>query len=131
MTRTTVADASADTWTDICGVEQLEEERGVAALVPGLGHDRLEQVAVFRVGPAVYAIDHRDPVTCANVLARGVVGSVGDRIVVASPLHKQRFDLETGVCLDDPTVNVRIRPVVIRDGRVLVGAAADAGATSA
>lgn len=83
----------------------LTPERGVAVLVQGV------QVALFRVvedaGERVYAVAHRDPFTGANVLARGIVGQTGGRWYVASPLHKQRFDLATGACLDDDRVSVR------------------------
>ena len=68
----------------------------------------------------VHAIDHRDPFTGANVLARGIVGWVDGRWYVASPLHKQRFDLLTGVCLDDETVAVRVRRTQVVDGIVHV-----------
>lgn len=90
--------------TAVCRVADLVPERGVAALVEG------EQVAIFHVGSGdgrkVYAIDHHDPFSGANVLARGIVGSAGERWYVASPVYKQRFDLETGRCLDDDHVTV-------------------------
>jgi nitrite reductase (NADH) small subunit len=86
----------------------LPVERGVAALVDGV------PVAVFRLSDGeILAIDHVDPFSGVPVLARGIVASVGERIAVASPLHKQRFDLRTGECLDDPTVQVRTWPVRI------------------
>lgn len=95
--------------TAVCRLDQLAPERGVAALVEG------RQVALFRIegprGVTVHAIDHRDPFTGANVLARGIVGTVGDRWYVASPLHKQRFDLVTGECLDHDDVRVVVHPV--------------------
>ena len=59
-------------------------------------------------------------VTGVPVLARGLVGSAGDVTFVASPLHKQRFDLHTGRCLDDPSVAVRVWPVAVVDGIVRV-----------
>jgi nitrite reductase (NADH) small subunit len=55
------------------------------------------------------------------VLARGLVGSVGEVPIVASPLHKQRFDLRSGRCLDDPAHAVGTWPVDVFDGRVSVG----------
>ncbi len=80
----------------------LPIERGVALLV---GDD---QIAVFRLATnEVFAIDHVDPFNGTSTLARGLLGSVGDRLYVASPLHKKRFDLRSGECLDDPKVSVR------------------------
>ncbi|UJP39589.1 nitrite reductase small subunit NirD [Cellulomonas palmilytica] len=90
-------DASA--WTPVCRLVDLAPERGAAALVDG------EQVALFRlVDDTVRAVQQQDPFCGAFVLSRGIVGTrhVGDEVVatVASPMHKQVFDLRTGVCLD-------------------------------
>lgn len=105
-------------WIDIAPLDRLPVDRGVAALVG----DR--QVAVFRLaGDELAAIDHVEPFTRAPVLARGLVGSAGDTVYVASPLHKQRFDLRTGQCLDDPAASVRTWPVTVVDGLVRVAAA--------
>lgn len=111
--------ASLRTVVPVCDIGQLVPERGVAALVGEV------QIALFLVDGCVYAIDHRDPRTGANVLARGIVGSAGDRRYVASPLYKERFDLATGECLDDPDFCVRTWSVVVRHGVVHVGAATD------
>lgn len=90
-------------------MDQLGVERGVAALVGG------HQVALFRLRDgSVHAVDHRDPFTGANVLARGLVGTQGDEWYVASPLHKQRFSLTTGRCLGDESVEVRVHGVHLR-----------------
>lgn len=34
------------------------------------------------------------------MISRGIVGSRGDAPTIASPLHKQIFDLRTGACLE-------------------------------
>ena len=52
----------------------------------------------------VHAIGNQDPFTGAFVLSRGIVGGRGEIPTVASPLHKQVFDLRTGACLDDDSV---------------------------
>ncbi|MDH6616684.1 NAD(P)H-dependent nitrite reductase small subunit [Streptomyces sp. SAI-135] len=54
----------------------------------------------------LYAVDNRDPFSGAAVLSRGLTGSAQGRPFVASPLLKQRFDLETGECLDDESVRI-------------------------
>ncbi|QKV95092.1 nitrite reductase small subunit NirD [Streptomyces sp. NA02950] len=89
-------------WFAICELTDLIPGRGVAALLPDG-----TQVAVFldRAG-RTYAVGNRDPFTGAYVLSRGLLGTAGGRPFVASPLLKQRFDLETGRCLDDETVTV-------------------------
>ncbi|CAL9570035.1 nitrite reductase small subunit NirD [Streptomyces sp. Tu 3180] len=92
----------ADDWFPICDLSALIPGRGVAALLPDG-----RQVAVFtdRTG-RLYAIDNRDPFTGAAVLSRGLTGTHRGRPFVASPLLKQRFDLESGQCLDDEAVRV-------------------------
>lgn len=91
-----------DAWLTICDLSALTPGRGVAALLP----DGL-QAAVFRDRSGrTYAIDNRDPFSGAAVLSRGLTGSHQGRPFVASPLLKQRFDLESGRCLDDATVTV-------------------------
>ena len=55
------------------------------------------------------------------MLSRGLVGSLGDRIVVASPLHKNHFDLRNGECLEAPEHSVGTYPARIADGKVWVG----------
>ena len=103
-------------WVDVCPVDDLVPNRGVAAL---LGE---RQVAVFLVSPGdeVRAIDNLDPFSGAAVLSRGIVGSVGDVLTVAAPVYKQRFDLRSGACLDDEAVAVASYPTRIHDGVVQV-----------
>ena len=101
--------------TAVCAYDELQPERGVAALVDG------GQVAVFRLHDgSVHAVDHRDPFSGAHVIARGIVGSRGTVPTVASPMFKQVFDLVTGACLDDPAVTLRVFGVDVRDGVVHV-----------
>ncbi|MZE55685.1 nitrite reductase small subunit NirD [Streptomyces sp. SID5770] len=98
---------SPESWMAVCEESRLTPGRGVAALLPDG-----RQAAVFRDRSGrTYAIDNRDPFTGAQVLSRGLVGSAGGRPFVASPLLKQRFDLETGRCLDDDGVAVAVYPV--------------------
>jgi nitrite reductase (NADH) small subunit len=104
-------------WYPVCAVDALTPDRGVAALV---GH---RQVAVFRLATGeLYAIDHHDPISGANVLARGLVGDHDGAPTVASPVYKQRFDLRTGRCLDLDGVAVETWPVREVDGLVEVAA---------
>lgn len=114
---TALPPAPDDTWTPVCPFVALPVERGVAALVHGTA------VAVFRTyDDQVFALGNHDPFSRASVLSRGIVGTRGDIPFVASPMHKQAFDLRTGVCLDDPAHAVPTYPVRIVDGEVLIGA---------
>lgn len=107
------------TWTPICTLNDIVPNTGVCALVNG------EQVAVFRVSQGedrVFAIGNYDPNSDAAVLSRGLIGSLGERIVVASPIHKQHFDLATGECIESPEHSVSAWQTRVTDGQVWVGA---------
>lgn len=106
------------TYTPICSVDDILPDTGVAARV-GEHH-----IAVFRIGhERFHAIDNVDPRSGASVLSRGLVGNLGERVVVASPLYKNHFDLTTGECLEAPEQSVRAHSVRVQDGRVLVALA--------
>ncbi|MCP2372221.1 nitrite reductase (NADH) small subunit [Agromyces terreus] len=102
-------------WIHACEVRDLEPGWGEVALLGG------RQVALVRVaGDEVYAVDHEDPHTGAPVMARGITGSRGDRPTIASPLHKQVYDLATGECFTDPSLALRTYRARVVDGAVEV-----------
>jgi nitrite reductase (NADH) small subunit len=103
-------------WQDACSVDDLQPDSGVCALVEG------QQVAIFYIpkDKAVYAINNHDPFGNANVLSRGIIGDINGQPVVASPLYKQHFNLQTGVCLEDETVRIPAYAVRIENGKVQV-----------
>jgi nitrite reductase (NADH) small subunit len=92
------------TWHVVCPVDRVPRERGIAALVEGT------QIALFRLDDTdqLFALGNVDPFSGVGCLSRGLVGDVGGEPMVASPLHKQRFSLRTGECLDDPTEAVPV-----------------------
>mgnify|MGYP003289807785 CR=1 FL=1 len=108
------------TWIRVCAVDSLVPDRGAAALVAG------RQVALFRLGGdaegAVRAIGHRDPYSGANVMARGLVGTVGDVAVVVSPMHKQKFRFDDGSAVEEPSTSVGVWATRVVDGMVEVAA---------
>ncbi|WP_090686550.1 nitrite reductase small subunit NirD [Paraburkholderia phenazinium] len=109
--------ANPHDWVPVCALDEIVPNTGVCALVDG------KQVAVFKVGGGeggVYAIDNYDPCSQAAVLSRGLIGSLGERIVVASPIYKQHFDLRTGECLEAPEHSVSAFAAQVRDGQVWV-----------
>lgn len=111
-------------WTTVCAVADLAPDRGAAALVDG------RQVALFLLADSgeVHAVSHRDPFSGANVMARGLVGTRQGVPTVASPMHKQVFDLRTGTCLDDEHVRLDVWPARVADGRVEVLVEREGGA---
>lgn len=119
MTLATETTTIARTWHDVCPVDEIVPNTGVAALVGK------KQIAVVRVltrngAESFHALSNFDPFGKAMVLSRGIVGSKGDIAKIASPLYKQSFCLKTGVCLDDPTVSIPTYPVRVVDGTVQI-----------
>ena len=109
-------------WTRVCALADLIPERGVPALVGDA------PVALFLLDDGtLHAVGHHDPFSNANVIARGIVGSVGGgdgyRDTVASPMYKQVFDLATGECLSEPGESLPVWPVRVVEGQVEVGPA--------
>jgi nitrite reductase (NADH) small subunit len=80
------------------------------------------QIAIFRIGDTLYALDNFDPASGANVLSRGIVGDLKGECVVASPLYKHHYSLVTGRCLEDSAKSFNVYPVRALDGRVWVNA---------
>ena len=107
-------------WMDICPIDAIVPNAGRCALVNG------EQVAIFRVRKngqdELYAIDNHDPFSQANVLARGIVGSVAEQLVVASPIYKQHFSLQTGQCIEDEDTQLKTWQVRIENNVVQLAA---------
>lgn len=104
-------------WQSVCTRKDLVPGSGVCAL---LGQ---EQVALFFLPgeeQEVYAISNRDPIGGANVLSRGIVGDIGGKLVVASPLYKQHFDLSSGQCLEEGTVCIEVYEVRLDGDQVLI-----------
>lgn len=103
--------------TTICDQKDLIANSGICAMVDG------QQVALFylpKETPQVYAIGNWDPIGKAHVLSRGMVGDINERLVVASPLYKQHFDLQTGECLEDSEHSVPVYQVELAADKVLL-----------
>ena len=100
-------------WTGICNLQDLPLHADT---------DKETQIALFRTSAndQVYAISNFDPFSEANVLARGILCSIGEQLAVASPVLKEHFNLATGQCFEDESVSIATFPVTIVDGNVLV-----------
>ncbi|MDB5987480.1 MAG: nitrite reductase [Nevskia sp.] len=116
MLKTDTPAVASSQWTAVCALADIVPDSGVAALIDG------QQIAIFRVGDsdALYAIGNHDPFSEANVLSRGIVGDLGGELVVASPVYKQHFSLNSGICLEDAEVSVPTYAVRLCDGIVQV-----------
>ncbi|MGP9510459.1 nitrite reductase small subunit NirD [Halomonas sp. KG2] len=117
---------STDTWQPLCAKADLVAFSGVAAWLNT--SEGPAQVAIFYLPrqrsqgqeKELYALDHFDPFSNANVIARGIIGDVKGSPVVASPLYKQHFRLEDGQCLEDEDVKLRTWKVAFRGEEVWV-----------
>jgi len=104
-------------WLPLCKKRDLVEGSGVCALVGNA------QVALFYLPQeegGIFALNNHDPIAGANVLSRGIVGDVGGRLVVASPIYKQHFDLTNGECLEQNEVQVTTYNVRLEGDDVLI-----------
>jgi len=108
-----------DVWKSVCSQQDLVNDSGVVVWLDGA------QVALFYLpgaeGKNLYAIDNHDPQSGANVIGRGLIGSIKGDLVVASPIYKQHFRLEDGSCLEYPQQRLRVWPVRLNEGQVEVG----------
>ncbi|MCG7496146.1 nitrite reductase small subunit NirD [Vibrio sp. Of7-15] len=89
-------------WTKVCQLDDIIPGTGVCALVNG------KQIALFRprANKEIFAIDNMDPFAKANVLSRGLICEHEQQLWVASPLKKQRFNLQDGRCLENQAVTI-------------------------
>ncbi|TRO33782.1 nitrite reductase small subunit NirD [Pseudomonas putida] len=104
-----------ENWQTVCQAQDLVADSGVVVWFDGA------QVALFYLpGQAqpLYAVDNRDPRSGANIIGRGLVGSVQGELVVAAPLYKQHFSLLSGECLEDAGQRLRVWPVRLKGDAV-------------
>jgi len=110
--------SDAREWRDVCAVDDVLPGTGVAALING------DQIAIIRTRDGRFAaLSNYDPFSNAFVIARGIVGDRAGVPKIASPIYKQNFSLETGECLDDPTVRLAVYPIRVVSGRVQISIA--------
>lgn len=104
-------------WQTVCSRQDLVANSGVVAWVDGA------QVALFylpseEANKQLYAVDNRDPKSGANVIGRGIIGSLAGDLVIAAPLYKQHFRLTDGSCLEYPEQSIRTWPVRLQGEEV-------------
>lgn len=94
---------------DLCGVDEIENGRARSFEV---GRDR---IALYREGDAFRAVSARCP-HAGGPMGRGWIED-GEAVC---PLHRWRFRLSDGRCTTVRGESLRVFPVEIREGRVLV-----------
>lgn len=98
------------TWINICERADLIPNSGICAILPPMKNMQKsdaspraqEQLALFYlpVKKSVYVCSNWDPIGKANVMYRGLVGSIDNEPMVASPLYKQHYSLLSGICFE-------------------------------
>ncbi|MFT4653205.1 MAG: nitrite reductase (NADH) small subunit [Kangiellaceae bacterium] len=117
-------------WVNICAQSQLVENSGVCALLPPLetsGENETDttqytQIALFYMPSthSLFVVSNWDPIGKANVIYRGIIGSIKDEPMVTSPLYKQHFSLVTGKCFEQADTSLLVYLSRIHDGKVQV-----------
>lgn len=106
-------------WHNIGTIDTLVANSGVCALVNN------QQIAIFYIPQSstpVFAISNYDPIGKANVLSRGIIGSIDNKLVVASPLFKQHYCLASGECLEAEAIHLPVFDAKIENGNVFISA---------
>ncbi len=97
-------------WIDAAALDDLWPDSGTSVLMQG------RDIALFRVGDAVYATDN----LCTHGQARLCDGFVEGH-EIECPLHQGRFDLRSGAATCEPALDaVKTYPVRIDGNRVYV-----------
>lgn len=103
-------------WTKICSTNDLVDNAGVCALFQN------KQIALFKVvhnnHVSFFAVSNWDPIGQANVMSRGIIGSVNNEPVISSPLYKQHYSLLTGECLEDNQQTLKVFPIKIVNDQI-------------
>ncbi len=114
-------------WHDVASLEDLERDGRVVARIGR----REVGVVLDPVGRRLVGVRNRCPhqggPLCLGVVVERAAGMPGryaleGRSVLRCPWHGWEFDLDTGICRDDPAVRVAVYPVRVENGRVLVSA---------
>jgi nitrite reductase (NADH) small subunit len=101
----TAAQDISPVWHYVCDASELVLNSGVCALVGE------HQVAIFSIDmngfTSLYAVSNYDPIGKANVIYRGLIGSLEGEPVVASPLYKEHYFLQSGVCKERNDITLK------------------------
>ncbi|HEX2045177.1 MAG TPA: Rieske (2Fe-2S) protein [Gaiellaceae bacterium] len=112
-------------WEDVGSLAELDARGRLVARVGG------REVGVVRDGAsgALHGIRNRCPhhggPLCLGTVQERVTGEPGryalsGRSVLRCPWHGWEFDLETGRCVDEPSLRAAVYPVRVEGERVLV-----------
>jgi nitrite reductase (NADH) small subunit len=112
-------------WHDVGSLDEVEREGRIVARIGG------REVGVVRdpASGSLHGIRNRCPhhggPLCLGTVRERVAGAPGryelsGQSVLRCPWHGWEFDLETGRCLDEPSLRAAVYPVRVDDERVLM-----------
>ena len=113
-------------WVDVGSVADLERDGRLVARVDGR-----EMGVVAEPDGTLHGVRNRCPhhggPLCLGRISERVGGEPGlyaldGRRVLRCPWHGWEFDLETGACLDDPSLRAAVYPARRAEGRVFLQA---------
>ena len=109
-------DEQSRNWVEVGQVEDFPTNGGAAIKFGDV------QIAVFNFTSRGewYACQNMCPHKNAFVLSSGILGDSENTPKVACPLHKKPFSLESGESLSGEDFSVKVFPVKVEDGKVLV-----------
>ena len=112
-------------WSDVGALADLERDGRLTARLGG----REVGVVLGPDGPRGLRnrCPHHGAPLCLGTVRERLAGSPGryertDRAVLRCPWHGWEFDLDSGACLDEPSLRVAVYPARVEAGRVLVEA---------
>ena len=114
-------------WHEVASLADVERDGRATAVIDG----RSVGVVLDRARGRLVGIRNRCPhqggPLCLGAVHERMAGSPGRYAfegctVLRCPWHGWEFDLENGVCRDDPSVRVALYPVRVENGRVLLKA---------
>jgi nitrite reductase (NADH) small subunit len=103
----------------VCELSDLAPNSGVCALINNV------QVAIFQLVDSkgqisVYALSNWDPIGKANVMYRGLIGSISGEPVICAPLYKQHYSLLTGRCFESEDARLSVYKCVVQGQQVFL-----------
>lgn len=114
-------------WHDVGSLDELELEGRIVARVSGRDVGVLRDPQTGSLHGIRNRCPHQGGPLCLGTVRERIVGApglyeLGGRSVLRCPWHGWEFDLETGRCLDEPSLRAAVYMVRVDGGRVLIRA---------
>lgn len=103
-------------WIEVGNETDIPEDSSVCVRFNG------EQVAIYNFTSMGkwFATQNTCPHKLENALSRGLLGDSNGEPKIACPFHKKNFSLESGTCLSGDDYKIKVYPIKIEGGKVLL-----------